>query len=203
MTAAKPFDHAPSTQRALELLRSGGVVVLPTDTLPGFHAAASRQDAVERISALKGVTGPRRYLLLAASVEMVSGYVGSWGCTSRETLAGMWPAPLTVILPSGGQSPEWMGATVALRVPQLEPLRRFIEAVGEALVSTSCNRSGEPPMQDYRAIEAAFDVDMVLTGSTPSSPASTLVDVCGESAVVLREGPYDWAAATGDSKPSK
>ena len=203
MTTVNPFDHAASAQRALELLRSGGVVVLPTDTLPGFHAAVSRREAIERVSHIKGVSGPRRYLLLAASVDMVSEYVASWGCTSRETLAEIWPAPLTVIFPAGGRTPEWVGETVALRVPRMEPLCRFIAEVGEALVSTSCNRSGEPPMQDYRAIEDAFEVDMVLTGAAPVGPASTLVDVCGESAVVLREGPYDWAAATGDSKPSK
>jgi L-threonylcarbamoyladenylate synthase len=202
MTAVNAFDEA-RTQRALELLRSGGVVVLPTDTLPGFHAAASRREAVERISALKGVTGPRQYLLLAASIDMVSEYVASWGCASRETLAGIWPAPLTVILPAGGRTPEWVGETVALRVPRLEPLCSLIEQLGEAFVSTSCNRSGEPPMRDYEIIGGAFDVDMVLTGPAKTGPASTLVDASGKTAVVLREGPYDWAAATGESKPSK
>jgi len=202
MTAGA-FDQTGSRQRALELLRSGGVVVLPTDTLPGFHALASRGDAVDRISHLKGVSGERRYLLLAASVEMVSEYIGAWGCSSRDALARVWPAPLTAILPAGGRAPEWLGGTVALRVPALGPLREFIAEVGEALVSTSCNRSGEPPLQDYRAIDAAFDVDMVLAGAAHSGPASTIVDLCGESVVVLREGAYDWAAATGDSNPSK
>jgi len=174
-----------------------------TDTLPGFHALASRDEAVERISRIKCVTGERRYLLLAASVEMASAYIASWGCSSRDTLARIWPAPLTAILPAGGRSPDWLGETVALRVPALETLRGFIGEVGEALVSTSCNRSGEPPLQDYRTIADRFDVDMVLAGETQPGGASTIVDLCGASPVVLREGAYDWAATTGDSNPSK
>lgn len=199
----EPFDHDHASARALELLRSGGVVVLPTDTLPGFHAAASRRDAVERISRLKGADGERRYLLLAASIDMVDEYVSGWGCVSREMLARVWPAPLTVILPAGGRCPEWIGETVALRVPAHEGLRDFIARAREALVSTSCNRSGKPPMRDWRSIDASFAVDLVLEGEVAVGPASTLVDACGEAAVVVREGAYDWAAATGDSNPSK
>jgi L-threonylcarbamoyladenylate synthase len=197
------LDDAGSKQRALELLRSGGVVVLPTDTLPGFHALASHEDAVGRISRLKQVTGARRYLLLASSVEMVSEYVGSWGCGSRDLLNRIWPAPLTAILPAGGRAPQWVGETVALRVPALESLREFIATAGEPLVSTSCNRSGEPPMQDYRDIAEAFEVDLLVEGLVAEGPASTIVDLSGASSVVLREGAYDWAAATGRSKPSK
>lgn len=198
-----PFDDDHARARALELLRSGGVVVLPTDTLPGFHAAASRRDAVERISRLKGAGGERRYLLLAASTDMASEYISSWGCATRELLGRLWPAPLTVVLPAGGRCPEWLGATVALRVPAHEGLRDFIAHTGEALVSTSCNRSGAPPMREWATIDATFDVDLVLEGELVAGPASTLVDACGETAVVVREGAYDWAAATGDSKPSK
>jgi L-threonylcarbamoyladenylate synthase len=197
------FSDAAARERALELLRSGGVVVLPTDTLPGFHAMASRREAVARISRVKGAEGERRYLLLAASLDMAEAYVSSWGCVSRELLERVWPAPLTVVLPAGGRSPQWLGETVALRVPASGRLRGFVARCGEALVSTSCNRSGEPPMRDWASIEEAFDVDLVLEGEVGGGPASTLVDAGGEYPVVVREGAYDWAAATGGSNPSK
>ena len=81
--------------RALDFLRSGGVVVLPTDTIYGFHAAVSSRDAVDRIAELKGSESERRYLLLADSLAMVERYVASFGCTSRAQLSSIWPAPVT------------------------------------------------------------------------------------------------------------
>ena len=85
MADTSRFESAVAQKRALELLRSGGVVVLPTDTLYGFHAALSQESAIDRIRNLKG-GGERRFVLLASSLEMVERYVSSFGCVAREEL---------------------------------------------------------------------------------------------------------------------
>jgi L-threonylcarbamoyladenylate synthase len=201
---AGAIDDPRTLDLAREILARGGVVVLPTDTLYGFSARLSAEDAVHRISAVKRAPNDRRYIVLAASVEMVERCVQSWGCVTRESMAQRWPAPLSVILPSGPSLPAWVGPTVAVRIPDLEPLRRLIAALGEPIVSTSVNRSGQEPLHDAHEIRREFssEVDLIVTGEVPGAVSSTLVDLCGASPRVVREGAYAWASA-GAGKPSK
>ena len=198
------LDDPRSLEVAREALHRGGVVVLPTDTLYGFSAKLSAEAAVNRISAIKHASSDRRYILLASSIAMVDRYVQSYGCSTRETVASHWPAPLSVIVPSGAAMPAWVGPTVAVRVPALASLRRLIEEVGEPVVSTSVNRAGEEPMEDAHDIRREFgsEVDLILTADVPGGASSTLVDLCGKTPRVIREGAYAWAAA-GAGKPSK
>ena len=187
------------TQRdALDTLKDGGIVVLPTDTLHGFSAALSAEDAVRRIGELKGSSDRKQYIVLAASVDMVARYVWTFGCVGRDRLARVWPAPLTAVLPAGERCPEWMGDSVAFRVPALEPLRRLIARLGEPVVSTSVNRSGTPPLADPTDIRREFseNVETIVAGPAAQElSASTIVDLTGEQPVVLRIGDYDWDAA--------
>lgn len=192
--------------RALEILRSGGVVVLPTDTVYGLHAALSRPEAIVRIARLKGVREGRRYVLLADTMDMVARYTASFGCLSRAALARRWPSPLSVVLPASDACPEWARPTVAFRVPDLAALRALVGAVGEPLVSTSVNAVGEPPLETAAEIARRFGdaVDLVVAGDeTGGGRASTIVDACGEEPVVLRVGDYAWADEGDSSKPSK
>jgi len=178
---------------------------LPTDTLPGLSAAASARSAVERISALKGINDVRNYILLVASTKMAADHVVSFGCIGRAVLDRVWPAPVTVVLPARAGDAGWVGDTIALRVPDLAPLRDFIADLGEPVVSTSVNRTGKPPLRNAGDIEDEFgdDVDMIIARPEATGMASTIVDGCGDEVVVLRRGDYDWEAATGDSNPSK
>jgi L-threonylcarbamoyladenylate synthase len=198
------IDDPRTLDLARETLARGGVVVLPTDTLYGFSAKLSAEEAVHRISAIKHAPNDRRYIVLASSIEMVERCVQSWGCVTRESLAKRWPAPLSVILPSGPSLPAWIGPTVAVRVPALEPLRELIAALDEPIVSTSVNRSGQEPLHDAHEIRREFssEVDLIVTGEVPGAVSSTLVDLCGASPRVVREGAYAWASA-GAGKPSK
>ncbi len=129
---AGAIDDVRARELARETLARGGVVVLPTDTLFGFSARLSAEDAVRRISAAKRAPNDRRYILLASSVEMAGRFVRSFGCASRDTLSTMWPAPLSVILPAGPACPAWVGPTVAIRVPALETLRDVDRGAGRA-----------------------------------------------------------------------
>lgn len=199
MEQSFPLITDDKTQRdALELLKNGGIVVLPTDTLYGFSAALSSQHAVRRISEIKGhSSGGKQFIVLASSIDMVGRYTWSFGCAGRDTLARIWPAPLTAVLPAGETCPEWMGDTIAFRVPALEALRRLIARLGEPVVSTSVNRSGSPPLDTLGEINRRFGdaVDMIV-GAPPihRRVVSTIVDLTGDRPAVLREGAYDWEA---------
>jgi L-threonylcarbamoyladenylate synthase len=201
---AGAIDDPRTLDLARETLARGGVVVLPTDTLYGFSAKLSAEDAVHRISAIKRTHNDRRYIVLASSIDMVERCVQSWGCVTRESMAQRWPSPLSVILPSGPALPAWVGPTVAVRIPALESLRTLIAALDEPIVSTSVNRSGQEPLHDAHQIRVEFssEVDLIVTGEVPGAVSSTLVDLCGSSPRVVREGAYAWASA-GAGKPSK
>ncbi len=201
---ASGLDDPASADLAYETLRKGGVAVLPTDTLYGLSAVLSSDEGVRRISAIKRAPNDRRYIVLASSIDMVDGLVGSYGCLSRERLASIWPAPLSVILPSGSACPAWVGPTVAIRVPATEPLRALIARLEEPIVSTSVNRSGEPPLTEVHAIrqQLSREVDLIVAGTPADAVASTLVDLCHDEPRLVRRGAYAWDAA-GDGKPSK
>lgn len=183
--------------KAREVLAAGGVVVLPTDTLYGFSAAITSGQAVRRIAAIKGAATRTQFLLLADSIEMVDSYVDSYGCAARDRLLEIWPAPLTVILPAGKACPPWLGETVAFRVPDHEQLREIIEHLGEPIISTSINRTGETPMLELGSIGRRFGdlVDMVVSGGADSTRASTIVDLTGERPEIVRNGDYEWEDA--------
>jgi tRNA threonylcarbamoyl adenosine modification protein (Sua5/YciO/YrdC/YwlC family) len=205
MSARLRIEDPQARQYALRLLQQGGVVVLPTDTLYGLSAAASSKAGVARIRAIKRTRAERLFIVLASSVDMVERHVRSFGCTTRAELGAVWPAPMTAILPVGTARAQWMGDTVAVRVPNLPPLLELIESLGEPIVSTSVNRGGEPPRTSLASIEADFgrDVDLLVTGDEDqtSALASTIVDFAGDEPVVLREGDFAWPPA-GDSNPS-
>ncbi len=189
MSAPRVPDSPEAWARATELLRAGGVVVLPTDTLYGFHALASHASALARIRALKKLEATRPLVHVVCDLDMVESLAAGFGALSRARLATAWPAPLTVVLPARD------GGTVAVRVPDHAPLRALVAELGEALVSTSVNRHGEPPETDPRRIAARYDVDLVIDAGGVEGRASTLVDACGDSVRILREGAYDWRDA--------
>ncbi|MCI0452969.1 MAG: threonylcarbamoyl-AMP synthase [Candidatus Latescibacteria bacterium] len=198
------IDDPQVLSLAAEALVRGAVVVLPTDTLYGLSAALSQEAAVRRIAAIKRAPEERRFIVLASSIDMVERYVASFGCASRETLATRWPAPFAAILPSGRACPAWVGPTVAMRVPAFEPMHALIERVGEPIVSTSVNRTGQAPLDDAHAILREFgdQVDAVFERRGGGGDASTIVDLCGKAPRVVRAGSYAWEA-TGGAKPSK
>lgn len=193
-TAFPSISNENVRRKAREVLDAGGVVVLPTDTLYGLSAAASSGQAVRRIAVIKGAADRTQFLLLADSIEMVESCVRSFGCADRSRLERIWPAPVTVILPAGNRCPEWMGQTVAFRVPDHAPLRDLISQLGEPIVSTSINRAGEPPMLDLGEIGHRFggQVDLIVAGDVNTDLASTIVDLTGESPEVVRRGVYEW-----------
>ncbi len=174
-------DSDPSGDVLDELagvLRAGGVALLPTDTIYGLHAMATDARAIGRIKAMKGRGDDKPFVIIASSVEQLRGL----GAVIPEELCGIWPAPLTSILVAGD-------GTVAARIPDLVWLRSLLDRTGP-LVSTSANRSGEPPVvsPDLLASDLQRGLDALLDQGPREGKPSTIVDFTGAEPRLIREG---------------
>lgn len=162
----------------IDILQRGGVVLLPTDTIYGLHAVAANDAAVARIAQLKGRDEAKRFVVIAADVEQLR----ALGAEVPEVLDQLWPARLTAVTRRGD-------GTVAARVPDLAWLRELLASTGP-LVSTSANRSGDPPITSIveLAKELENGVDAALDGGRLEGKPSTIVDFTGATPHILREG---------------
>ena len=180
----KAFDEA-GVEAAAEILRRGGVVIVPTETVYGVACHPDFPEALERIRAMKHRDRDKPFQLLAAEAAAVwaDGAVRSPGA---ERAAALWPGALTLVLPTV------KGHTEGYRVPDLPLLRRLIARCGGLLRCTSVNLSGEPPARDAREAAAALGeaVDLVLDGGPARlGVASTVAALGAEGAVtILRQG---------------
>jgi L-threonylcarbamoyladenylate synthase len=161
-----------------EVLKTGGVALLPTDTIYGLHAVATNKAAVARIRSMKERGDDKPFVVIASSVQQLE----ALGATVPAALGNMWPAPLTAIVASGER-------TIAARVPDLAWLRSLLDRTGP-LVSTSANRSGEPPITtpEMLAGELLEGLDAVLDSGPREGQPSTIVDFTGDEARIVREG---------------
>ncbi|HXH40215.1 MAG TPA: L-threonylcarbamoyladenylate synthase [Thermoanaerobaculia bacterium] len=165
------------------VLRAGGIALIPTDTIYGLHAVATDQRAMARITAMKGRGDDKPFVVIASSIDQLR----ALGATVPEELRRIWPAPLTAILAAGG-------STIAVRIPDLPWLRALLDRTGP-LVSTSANRSGEPPVTSPQALSEDMQngLDGLLDQGSRKGRPSTIVDLTGAEPRLLREGDAGFA----------
>lgn len=177
---------------AVDALRSGGVVLLDTDTLPGLHALASIDGAAGRIARVKGHRQERPYLILVDSIEAAFELGEPADASLRDLLRGLWPGELTALLTPRPQTPpEWTdrGRTVGVRVPASAELRALLSRLPGPLFSTSANRPGEDPARTLAEARASFpDLPAVELGIEPRQGASTIVDFTVNPPNLIRPG---------------
>jgi L-threonylcarbamoyladenylate synthase len=186
-------DRLPSTPEgiaaAAEILRIGGLVAFPTDTVYGVGCAAARSDRLDAIFELKRRPTDKQVPMLVQDLHGVP--VGRWTVDGRaRALADrFWPGPLTLVLPSSSN-----GGTQAFRAPDHPVAQALIHAAGP-LLATSANISGEPDTLDADDVLIAFatqrdGLDAVVDGGrVPGGVASTVVDLSVTPARLLRPGP--------------
>jgi L-threonylcarbamoyladenylate synthase len=179
---------------AIDCLRRGGVVALPTDTVYGIAVALPTAGGVERLFEVKRRPPDKGIMLLLADAAQAP-TIG--GMTPMATALGatFWPGGLTVVVPQHADVPLPAAltggtATIGLRVPDHPVPRALAVGVGP-LPTTSANRSGLPEGRDASEIatQIGTDVDLILDGGPSSGgPASTVVDCTGDRPVILRVG---------------
>lgn len=181
--------------RAASLLRDGRLVAFPTETVYGLGADATDEAAVARLFEVKG--RPRFNPLIShlPSVEAALAH-GDFRDTALRLAEAFWPGPLTLVVRRAEGCPiAWLTSagldTVALRVPGLPSARALLAAAGRPIAAPSANRSGRVSPTTAAHVDAEFGEDVALVldgGPTAVGLESTVVDVSGERAVLLRPG---------------
>jgi L-threonylcarbamoyladenylate synthase len=181
---------------AADVLRRGGVVAYPTDTLYGLAVDPRRDEAVERLFALKGRDAGAAIALIAADVSQAEG-AGRFGPVERRLAAAFWPGPLTIVVPAAAALSPLLSprGTIGVRVPAHAVARALASALGECVTATSANRSGAVAPVTAADVSEAFagGVDLLLdAGPAPGGAPSTIVEVIGSHLTLHRAGAIAW-----------
>jgi len=194
------MQRGTDIERAAAVLRDGGLVAFPTETVYGLGADATSAAAVGRIFAAKRRPAAHPLIVhLAAGAEL-----GDWAALvpgpAERLAAAFWPGPLTMILRRGARvAPAATGGaeTVGLRVPDHPLAQALLRAFGGAVAAPSANRFGRvsPTTADHVAADLGGDIDYLVDGGAcPVGVESTIVDLSGPAPVLLRPGGVPRAA---------
>jgi L-threonylcarbamoyladenylate synthase len=180
--------------RAVSAIRSGKVVIMPTDTVYGLACSPYTPDPVERLSKLKQRPPDQPISLVANDIDMLFECVPELRGRSGTIITALLPGPYTLVLPNPAKRYRWLTGlrpdTIGVRVPELEGYgRQVLERVG-AVAATSANLHGAPEPRTVSDIpQELIDgiAELVDAGPLPG-PASTVIDFTGPTPQVLREG---------------
>jgi L-threonylcarbamoyladenylate synthase len=194
VNATHPEFEALAT--AADVLRRGGIVALPTDTLYGLAVDPRRSDAVERVFLLKGRDSTTAIPLIAANLDQAL-TAAKLGAREQRAAAVFWPGPLSIVAAANpGVSSNALagGSTVAIRVPAHAVASGLARAFGFPVTATSANRSGERAADSADAVADALpEVDLLLdAGRAPGGAPSTIISFDADGPILVRAGAVPW-----------
>lgn len=181
-------------EAAVRILKGGGVVAIPTDTLYGLAADALNEKAIERVFSIKGRSKGMALPLLLANADDIVKWAAEIPDIAWPLIRRFWPGALTLVLKKAEAISDAVSGglnTIALRVPNHQVPRAIARGLGAPITGTSANRSGSPGLTTAEAVRRKFgsEVDLVIdAGETSEGLASTVLDLSGDQPRILREG---------------
>ncbi|HEX8434641.1 L-threonylcarbamoyladenylate synthase, partial [Archangium sp.] len=180
--------------QAVETLRRGGVIALPTETVYGLAANAEDELAVRRVFAIKGRPATHPLIVHVARAEELSSWARHVPEEAHRLAAAFWPGPLTLVLPRSARATDAVTGgqdTVAVRVPNHPIALAVLDALGGGVAAPSANRFGRvsPTAVEHVRADLGDEVDLLLDGGPCTvGLESTIVDLSGKEPAVLRPG---------------
>ncbi|MGQ0544914.1 MAG: L-threonylcarbamoyladenylate synthase [Betaproteobacteria bacterium] len=185
---------SPEIRKAAEVLRAGGLVAFPTETVYGLGADASSAKAMARLYAVKGRPADHPVIVHFASAAQAFAWAREVPEAARQLAARFWPGPLTLILKRSGLAQDFVTGgqdTVGLRVPSHPIAQELLKQFKGGIAAPSANRFGlvSPTTAAHVREDLGSDVDLVLEGGASEvGIESTIVDLSADGAVLLRPG---------------
>lgn len=203
-----PSGATDAIAAAADVLRRGGLVAFPTETVYGLGAIATSSDAVRRLRAVKQRSADQGFTVHVGSNEAAGRFVLKLPALGKRLMRRAWPGPLTIIVPvdEPGETPVMAGRdsdaasamfydkSVALRYPDAPIAGALLRAVEDPVIAASANPAGLPPPRTAGEILESMDgqIDIILDGGeTKYAKASTIVRLTGVGYELIREGVLD------------
>ncbi len=192
-TQVLPADSPDAILAAVQVLRTGGLVAFPTDTVYGVGALAFDERAVQSIYDAKDRPDDKAIPILLGDAADLPQVALDLNETADRLAEAFWPGPLTIVVRKQPALPRAVSATdtVGVRVPDHELARRLLISAGPMAV-TSANRSGQPSPNTAAGVleQLGGRIGLILDGgTTPGGVPSTVVDCTQSEPAILREGP--------------
>jgi L-threonylcarbamoyladenylate synthase len=180
-------------EKGVSILKQGGIVAFPTDTVYGLGASIAIDSAVEKVYRIKGRARNIALPLLLADFAQLETVAISIPASARLLVDKFWPGPLTLVLLKSDSVPDIVsggGKTIAVRIPDHPIPTALARGIGTPIVGTSANFSGQPSILTAEEVRAQLGdrVDFISEGECPGGIESTVVDLSGETPVILRLG---------------
>jgi tRNA threonylcarbamoyl adenosine modification protein (Sua5/YciO/YrdC/YwlC family) len=197
----KIYEDKPSEtaiKKVVEVLKNGGLVIYPTDTVYGLGCDITNSRALEKLAKIKGVKLEKaNFSFVCSSLSNISDYVKQIDTPTFKILKRALPGAYTFILPGNNDLPKDFRKkkTVGIRVPDNNIAIQIVEMLGNPIVSTSIHDEDE--VIEYSTDpELIFEkwqnqVDLVIDGGYGENIASTIIDLTGHEPIVVREGKGD------------
>ena len=189
--------QARHIDRAVAVLRDGGVIIYPTDTVYGIGCSIFNTDAIKRIYQIKGQREGKPFSFICSDLSHISEYA-KVSNTAFRTMKRLIPGPYTFLLPAARlkQLPKSIISkrkTVGIRVPDNLICRMLVKALGHPVLSAGVADVEGNILQDPADIRSQFEdrVDLMLEGGTSLLQLSTIIDFTEDQPVVVREGAGD------------
>jgi tRNA threonylcarbamoyl adenosine modification protein (Sua5/YciO/YrdC/YwlC family) len=195
-----PIDPQPRLIRqVVEILRSGGIIIYPTDTVYGIGCDILQADAIERICRLKGIDSHKANLsFICNDLSHLSEYTKPISTPTFRLLKEHLPGPYTFILPASKLVPKILQSkksTIGLRIPDNSIAMALVRELGRPILSTSLPGEQVEDTTDPDVMYENFgkQVDTVIDGGIGGMIPSTVVDCSTDLPEVIREGAGQWA----------
>jgi len=194
----KVYDENPNTSvinKVVEVLKKGGIIIYPTDTVYGLGCDITNAKAVEKIARIKGIKVDKsNFSFICNDLSHLSDYVKQIDTPTYKLLKRAFPGPYTFILPGSKSLPKVFKKkkTVGIRIPNNNIVRAIVEALGNPIISTSIH--DEDDVIEYTTDpELIFEkwkhlVDGVIDGGFGGNLASTIIDLTDSLPKIIREG---------------
>jgi len=189
----KPNEAAIA--KVVKVLKDGGLVIYPTDTVYGLGCDITNTKALERIAKIKGVKLEKaNFSFICHDLSNLSDYVKQLDTATFKLLKRALPGPYTFILPGNNNLPKEFKkkTTVGIRIPNNDIALEIVRQLGNPIVSTSI-RDDDDVIEYTTDPELIFEkwqnlVDMVIDGGYGDNKGSTIIDLSGDEPIVVREG---------------
>ena len=180
-------------KQVVNILKNGGVIVIPTDTVYGLACDALNIDAVDKIYKLKQRNYSKPMVVLVSDKDMLKKYTSSINKLEEELINEYLPGPMTIVLKKSNLIHDIVSSnkdTIGIRIPNNKELIDIIKQLDKPIVATSCNISNEDVITNISILDESIknNVDYIYDGGVINRDSSTIVRVKDNKVEILRKG---------------